>query len=83
MMGKRVNFAARSVISPDPYLKVDEVGIPMVRSPKRTPGGAHVSRSLSKVFAKKLTYPQGVMDHNVDELRQAIINGPDNYPGFV
>lgn len=25
MMGKRVNFAARSVISPDPYIGTDEV----------------------------------------------------------
>lgn len=28
MMGKRVNYAARSVISPDPYLDTDEIGIP-------------------------------------------------------
>ena len=28
MMGKRVNFAARSVISPDPYLAPDEIGVP-------------------------------------------------------
>lgn len=30
MMGKRVNYAARSVISPDPYLNTDEIGIPEV-----------------------------------------------------
>ena len=29
MMGKRVNFAARSVISPDPYLNADQVGVPV------------------------------------------------------
>ena len=29
MMGKRVNFAARSVISPDPYLNTDQVGVPL------------------------------------------------------
>eukprot|EP00948_MAST-09A_sp_MAST-9A-sp1_P003219 g3219.t1 len=29
MMGKRVNFAARSVISPDPYIKTSEVGVPL------------------------------------------------------
>ncbi|KAL3315275.1 DNA-directed RNA polymerase I subunit RPA1 [Cichlidogyrus casuarinus] len=29
MMGKRVNFAARSVISPDPNLNADEVGVPL------------------------------------------------------
>ena len=28
MMGKRVNFAARSVISPDPSLNTNEVGLP-------------------------------------------------------
>ncbi len=28
MMGKRVNFAARSVITPDPNLDVEEVGVP-------------------------------------------------------
>ncbi|GFP86533.1 DNA-directed RNA polymerase i subunit rpa1 [Phtheirospermum japonicum] len=28
MMGKRVNFSCRSVISPDPYLAVNEIGIP-------------------------------------------------------
>lgn len=28
MMGKRVNYAARSVISPDPNLHTDEIGVP-------------------------------------------------------
>ncbi|XP_044762771.1 DNA-directed RNA polymerase I subunit RPA1 [Coccinella septempunctata] len=28
IMGKRVNFSARSVITPDPNLKIDEIGIP-------------------------------------------------------
>lgn len=30
MMGKRVNYAARTVITPDPYINVDEIGIPDV-----------------------------------------------------
>ena len=30
MMGKRVDYAARSVISPDLYINMDEIGIPMV-----------------------------------------------------
>ncbi len=29
LSGKRVNFCARSVISPDPYLSVNEVGVPV------------------------------------------------------
>lgn len=36
MMGKRVNFAARSVISPDPSLNTDQVGIPLFMSKKLT-----------------------------------------------
>lgn len=36
MMGKRVNYAARSVISPDPYINVNEIGIPMVFAKKLT-----------------------------------------------
>ncbi|PGH11033.1 hypothetical protein AJ80_07309 [Polytolypa hystricis UAMH7299] len=62
MMGKRVNFAARSVISPDPNIETNEIGIPLV-------------------FAKKLTFPEPVTDHNYWELKQAVINGPDKYPG--
>ncbi|XP_022315529.2 DNA-directed RNA polymerase I subunit RPA1-like [Crassostrea virginica] len=62
MMGKRVNFAARSVISPDPCISTCEIGIP-------------------EVFAKKLTFPQPVTPWNVHELRQAVINGPECYPG--
>jgi len=29
LVGKRVNFSARTVISPDPYLEIDEVGVPI------------------------------------------------------
>lgn len=62
MMGKRVNFAARTVISPDPYIETDEIGIPLV-------------------FAKKLTFPTPVTWLNRDQMEQAVINGPDVYPG--
>uniref|UniRef100_A0A1A9WHW6 DNA-directed RNA polymerase subunit n=1 Tax=Glossina brevipalpis TaxID=37001 RepID=A0A1A9WHW6_9MUSC len=34
MMGKRVNFAARTVITPDPNINVDEVGIPDIFAKK-------------------------------------------------
>ncbi|XP_069833350.1 DNA-directed RNA polymerase I subunit RPA1 [Dendropsophus ebraccatus] len=62
MMGKRVDYAARSVICPDMYINTNEIGIPMV-------------------FATKLTYPQPVTAWNVQELRQAVINGPNVHPG--
>jgi len=32
MMGKRVNFAARSVISPDPFLQTNEIGVRRVHT---------------------------------------------------
>lgn len=62
MMGKRVNYAARSVISPDPNIETNEIGVP-------------------PVFAKKLTYPEPVTAYNIAELRQAVINGPEKWPG--
>eukprot|EP01103_Thecamoeba_quadrilineata_P011482 TRINITY_DN2752_c0_g1_i1.p1 TRINITY_DN2752_c0_g1~~TRINITY_DN2752_c0_g1_i1.p1 ORF type:complete len:1475 (-),score=331.47 TRINITY_DN2752_c0_g1_i1:100-4146(-) len=35
------------------------------------------------VFAKKLTFPESVTHFNVEELRQAVINGPNVHPGAV
>ena len=64
MMGKRVNFAGRSVISPDPNIETNEIGVP-------------------PVFARKLTYPEPVTNHNYYELKAAIMNGPDEWPGAV
>ena len=36
MMGKRVNFAARSVITPDPNIETNEIGVPSVFATKLT-----------------------------------------------
>ncbi|XP_059057575.1 DNA-directed RNA polymerase I subunit RPA1 [Achroia grisella] len=36
MMGKRVNFAARSVITPDPNVDIDEIGVPEAFAKKLT-----------------------------------------------
>lgn len=62
MMGKRVNFAARSVISPDPNIETNEIGVP-------------------PVFAKVLTYPEPVTNHNFYELKEAVLNGVGRWPG--
>ena len=35
-MGKRVNFAARSVITPDPNIDVEEIGVPEIIAKKLT-----------------------------------------------
>jgi DNA-directed RNA polymerase III subunit RPC1 len=62
LSGKRVDFSGRTVISPDPNLRIDEVAVP-------------------KRVAKILTYPDRVTTHNIEFLRQCIINGTDGYPG--
>merc|ERR1712100_264759 len=36
MMGKRVNFAARSVISPDPFINTNQIGVPEVFAKRLT-----------------------------------------------
>ena len=36
LAGKRTNFSARTVISPDPMLNINEVGVPMVMAMKLT-----------------------------------------------
>eukprot|EP00898_Chlorokybus_atmophyticus_P009008 jgi/Chlat1/9108/Chrsp97S08381 len=62
MMGKRVNYACRSVISPDPYIATNEIGIP-------------------PYFATRLSYRELVTAYNVEELRQAVVNGHAVHPG--
>ena len=56
LSGKRVDFSGRTVISPDPNLRVDEVCVP-------------------KLVAQILTFPDCVTDHNIDKLRQCVLNG--------
>lgn len=60
--GKRVNYAARSVISPDVNIETNEIGVP-------------------PVFARKLTFPEPVTAHNIQQMRQLVINGPNVHPG--
>ncbi|KAG8866737.1 hypothetical protein FRC20_007672 [Serendipita sp. 405] len=62
LSGKRVDFSGRTVISPDPNLRIDEVAVP-------------------EKVAKTLTYPARVTVHNIEQLRQAVRNGPDVHPG--
>ncbi len=64
LSGKRVDFSARTVISPDPNIDINEVGVPLD-------------------IAQRLTMPERVTPWNVDELKQLIRNGPDQYPGAL
>lgn len=62
LSGKRVDFSARTVISPDPNLSINEVGVPID-------------------IAKILTIPERVTEWNIEELKELVIKGPDQYPG--
>ena len=62
LSGKRVDFSGRTVITPDPNLAIDEVGIP-----------EHV--------AKSLTYPERVTEHNINKLKDRVLNGINKHPG--
>jgi len=64
LSGKRVDFSARTVISPDPNLDINEVGVPQ-----------HI--------AMRLSVPEKVTSWNIDELKQLVVNGPENYPGAL
>ena len=61
-MGKRVDFSARTVITPDPSLALDQLGVPIQ-------------------IAVNLTIPETVTQHNIDEMRNLVSNGPTNWPG--
>ncbi|RKP06871.1 beta and beta-prime subunits of DNA dependent RNA-polymerase [Thamnocephalis sphaerospora] len=62
LSGKRVDFSGRTVISPDPNLRIDQIAVPV-----------HV--------AKILTFPERVNEHNIEKLRQRVLNGTENHPG--
>eukprot|EP00960_Hanusia_phi_P024641 726338-Hanusia_phi.AAC.1 len=62
LMGKRVDFSARTVITGDPTISCDQVGVP---------------RSI----AYNMTFPEIVSIHNMDNMRNLVMNGPDQHPG--
>ncbi|EFN81707.1 DNA-directed RNA polymerase I subunit RPA1 [Harpegnathos saltator] len=76
MMGKRVNFAARSVITPDPNLNIDEIGIPEAFALKLTypvpvtPWNVVELRRL--ILNGPDVHPGAVMVENEDGMIQAI-----------
>lgn len=76
MMGKRVNFAARSVITPDPNLNIDEIGIPEAFALKLTYPVPVTSWNVVELRRLVLNgpnvHPGAVMVENEDGLIQAI-----------
>ncbi|KII94929.1 hypothetical protein PLICRDRAFT_169633 [Plicaturopsis crispa FD-325 SS-3] len=78
MMGKRVNYAARSVISPDVNIEPNEIGIPPVFARKLTypepvtPANFHKLRQW--VIAGPRGYPGATMVESEDGHQQSLDN---------
>jgi DNA-directed RNA polymerase III subunit RPC1 len=80
LSGKRVDFSGRTVISPDPNLRIDEVSGLMFTLHL---GAANRSGKVAVPVrvAKILTYPERVTAHNVELLREAVRRGTEEHPG--
>ncbi|KAL6257208.1 hypothetical protein P5V15_012135 [Pogonomyrmex californicus] len=76
MMGKRVNYAARSVVTPDPDLNIDEIGIPEAFARKLTYPTAITPWNVVELRRLVLNgpniHPGAVMVENEDGSVQAI-----------
>ncbi len=87
LAGKRVNFSSRTVVSPDPYIKLNEVGIPEVISkiltvPERVTSEniESVRKLISAEGGPKATYvvrPDGKKKRITEELKQELIDELD------
>ncbi len=79
LSGKRVNFSARTVISPDPNLKIDEVGIPKAMAEELTVPMRVTEWNLeqAKAFISSSTYPKGVYLIRPDGKRLRVGDDPE------
>ncbi|XP_055626867.1 DNA-directed RNA polymerase I subunit RPA1 [Toxorhynchites rutilus septentrionalis] len=67
MMGKRVNHAARTVITPDPNIGVDEIGIPITFAKRLTYPVPVTSWNVSELRKMVLNGPEGYPGANMVE----------------
>ena len=79
LMGKRVDFSARTVITGDPNLELDEVGVPKSIAMNLTfPERGEFSVRL---FYFTLLSNTSVTPYNIAYLQELVRNGPTTYPG--
>jgi DNA-directed RNA polymerase II subunit RPB1 len=82
LMGKRVDFSARTVITGDPNLELDEVGVPKSVAMTLT----YPERGKSILLVEMNLYgsqesPFIVTPYNIAYLQELVRNGPTTYPG--
>ena len=91
LAGKRVNFSARTVVSPDPYLKLNEVGVPFEVAKIITvaEGVTTINLEYMKSLVKKgdvhpganyVIRPDGKKKRITEELKEEICN--ELAPGY-
>ncbi|RJQ17041.1 DNA-directed RNA polymerase subunit A' [Candidatus Woesearchaeota archaeon] len=93
LVGKRTNFSARTVISPDPKLKINEVGVPKIVAMKITVPEriTEWNKEYLKKFVEKgpnsypgsnyLIRPDGKRKRITDETKEQILE--ELQPGFI
>lgn len=93
LAGKRTNFSARTVISPDPSLEIDEVGVPTVIATKLTVPERVTEWNMAylKKFVEKgpgqypganyIVRPDGKKKKITNETKEALLE--EIQPGFV
>jgi DNA-directed RNA polymerase subunit A' len=93
LAGKRVNFCARTVVSPDPSLEINEVGVPQVVAEKITVPVKATDWNMQyvKEFIKKgpkaypgsnyVVRPDGKKKRITDETKEALLE--EIQPGYV
>ena len=93
LAGKRTNFSARTVISPDPLLNINEVGVPMVMAMKLTVPERVTEWNIEylKEFVKRgpkdypganyIIRPDGRRKKITDETREQLLE--ELQPGFI
>ncbi len=93
LAGKRTNFCARTVISPDPMLNINEVGVPMIMAMKLTVPERITTWNIDylKTYVKKgpkaypganyIIRPDGRRKKITDETKEALLE--ELQPGFI
>jgi len=70
LSGKRVNFSARTVISPDPNLSINEIGVPMIVARELTVPVRVTSHNTD--WCKKLIKQKTSISENKDEYQPSV-----------
>jgi DNA-directed RNA polymerase II subunit RPB1 len=83
LMGKRVDFSARTVITGDPNLELDEVGVPRSIAMNLTYPERGSCPSVLSYTCVLLIYVlfSLVTPYNIAYLQELVRNGPTAYPG--